>query len=111
MPERTYHIYAIDFDGTIVENKWPFIGELNHEAADFIGKLQSRGDQWILYTMREGQRLKEAVDFLKSHGLEPDAINDNTKEMQQLFHNNPRKIYADTYIDDHNAGGLKWNSL
>lgn len=108
MSERSYHIYAIDFDGTIVENKWPFIGELKQEALEFIGKLQARGDQWILYTMREGQRLKEAVDFLKSHGLVPNAINDNTKEMQQLFNNNPRKIYADVYIDDHNAGGLMW---
>lgn len=99
-------IYAIDFDGTIVSNKYPEIGELNQEAYDFIKTLKERGDKWILYTMREGKDLKKAYLFLKKLGIEPDAVNDNLPELKKAFLNNPRKIFANVYIDDHNAGGL-----
>ena len=101
-------IYAIDFDGTIVTHEYPKIGVLNPKAYNFIKKLQARGDKWILYTMREGKYLDAAVGFLLEHGLVPDAVNDNLKELCEEFRNNPRKIYADVYIDDHNAGGLRW---
>lgn len=99
-------IYAIDFDGTIVENKYPDIGELNKEAYNFIKDLKERGNKWILYTMREGKLLEEACLFLKKFNIEPNAVNDNLPEMKEFFKNNPRKIFANVYIDDHNAGGL-----
>ena len=99
-------IYAIDFDGTIVSNRFPKIGTLNMKAYCFIRKLQERGDKWILYTMREGIYLEEAVLFLKNIHLKPDAVNDNLPEMCDFYKNNPRKVFADVYIDDHNAGGL-----
>lgn len=101
-------IYAIDFDGTIVENKFPAIGALNPEAEQFIRELQKNGDKWILYTMREGHLLQEALDYLKSIDLSPDAANDNLPELCEAFKNNPRKIFANVYIDDHNAGSLKF---
>jgi hypothetical protein len=99
-------IYAIDFDGTIVENKFPEIGEIKPEAKEFILKLQERGDKWILYTMREDTYLGHALLFLCQHGLYPDTVNDNLLEMQEFYGNNPRKVFANVYIDDHNAGGL-----
>lgn len=99
-------IYAIDFDGTIVENKYPRIGKLNQQAYDFIKNIKIQGDKWILYTMREGKPLEKAVKFLKGLEIEPDAVNDNLPEMKSFFGNNPRKIFANVYIDDHNAGGL-----
>ena len=99
-------IYAIDFDGTIVENKFPAIGELKPEAAAFIRELRRRGDKFILYTMREEEKLAEALEFLAIHDLLPDAANDNLPEHCELYGNNPRKIFANVYIDDHNAGGL-----
>lgn len=97
-------IFAIDFDGTIVSNKFPAIGtEITH-TTDFIRKYiqSSEHNQWILYTMREGENLRNALDWLEDHDLKPDYVNDNTKELQESFGNNPRKIYADFYIDDHN---------
>ena len=99
-------IYAIDFDGTIVENRFPEIGALNPEAERFIREIRERGDRWILYTMREGEYLRQALDFLEKLGIGPDAANDNLPEMCEFYHNNPRKIFANVYIDDHNAGGL-----
>lgn len=99
-------IYGIDFDGTIVENKFPAIGELKPEAAAFIRDIRRRGDKWILYTMREGGYLAAALNFLASHDLIPDAANDNLPELCEFYGNNPRKVFANVYIDDHNAGGL-----
>lgn len=102
-------VYAIDFDGTIVSNRWPAIGALNRGVADFVKRLQVNGDKWILWTMREGEKLDEAVRFLHSVGLKPDAVNDNLPELCTAFGgNNPRKVFANVYIDDHNAGGLKF---
>ena len=101
-------IFAIDFDGTIVDNKFPEIGKLKPEAEKFIRDLRARGDKWILYTMREGDVLDEAVIFLYEHGLLPDAVNDNLPEMCEFYGNNPRKVFANVYIDDHNAGGLSF---
>ena len=103
-------IYAIDFDGTIVEEKFPEIGELKPVAAKFIKQLQQNGHKWILWTLREGEKLDEAVKFLEAHGLHPDAVNDNLPEVQAAFayNPNPRKVFANVYIDDHNAGGLLW---
>lgn len=106
--ERKPIIYAIDFDGTIVENRFPAIGKLKPEAERFIRELRERGDKWILYTMREGESLQFAIDFLAIHDLLPDAANENLPEMCELYKNDPRKIFAHVYIDDHNAGGLRF---
>lgn len=106
-------IFAIDFDGTIVEDRFPEIGELKPEAQRFIEELQQRGDKWILWTMRAGEKLDKAVKFLESHGLKPDAVNDNLgiMKMEWLANPNPRKVFAHVYIDDRNAGGLKFGDL
>ena len=104
-------IFAIDFDGTIVEDRYPEIGELKPEAQRFIEELQRRDDKWILWTMRAGRYLNEAEDFLYKHDLIPDAVNDNLPEVKAKWpgNPNPRKIFADVYIDDRNEGGLKFS--
>lgn len=94
-------IYAVDFDGTLCEEKYPDIGKPNMFLIEFLKKRRLEGHEVILYTMRENQVLKEAVDWCRKYGLEFDAVNDNLKRAQ--FGDNPRKVYADLYIDDHNA--------
>lgn len=101
-------LYSIDFDGTIVENKWPEIGDIQPEAKAFIKLLKSAGHEWILNTMRTGDKLDEAVEFLKKNDIAPDYVNENHPVLIKKFGNDPRKIYADVYIDDRNAGGLVW---
>lgn len=97
-------VYAVDFDGTLCENKWPDIGEPNLPLINFLKKEQEAGKKVILYTMREGKMLDQAEEWLfDNFDFMPDVVNDNTKELQKAFKNNPRKIYADVYIDDHNA--------
>ncbi len=95
-------IYALDFDGTLVIDKFPAIGSPRSDIINFAKKKKQEGHYLILNTMREGQRLKEALAFCKRYGIEFDAVNDNLEFMKERYQNNPRKIYADYYIDDHN---------
>lgn len=97
-------IIAIDFDGTIVENKFPNIGALKPHAKVAINYLHdSLGAKIIIWTSRTLRPdLNAATDFLKKNGIRYDAINVN---YFIPFPNHP-KLYADIYIDDRQAGGL-----
>ena len=96
-------IIAVDFDGTLCVNKYPDIGDSNLELISRLLRAQDHGATLILYTMREGKHLDAAVEWCKTYGLFFDAVNTNAPEMQKLVKSNPRKVYADIYIDDHNA--------
>lgn len=99
-------IFAIDFDGTIVDNRYPAIGSLRQDTANFIKHLKAHGHTWILWTMREGETLYDALEFLAINGITPDYVNDNVPELKEEFGCNPRKVFAHYYIDDHNVGGV-----
>lgn len=95
-------IYAFDFDGTIVTNAYPDIGDPIQSTINLLKKCKANGDYIILYTMREGKHLEDAIEFCDRLGIEFDAINDNLPHMKEFYHNNPRKIFANYYVDDHN---------
>lgn len=94
-------VIAIDFDGTIVEDDFPFIGKLRPGAVEVLKKLRKEGYQLILWTCRTGQKLAEAVNFCAQNGIRFDAINAGLR-YRIVEHNgsDPRKIGADLYIDD-----------
>jgi len=46
---------AVDFDGTIVENKYPQIGKPIIFALETLKKLQEEGHLLILWTYRSGK--------------------------------------------------------
>ena len=48
-------ILAIDFDGTIVENKFPEIGRLKKDAKWVINKLKEAGCKIVIWTSRDGK--------------------------------------------------------
>ena len=96
-------IYAVDFDGTLCENQWPEIGNPNRELIQFLKMAREIGHKVVLWTMREDDKLEAALEWCKARGLEFDAVNDNTEEMKQAYGNNPRKVFANVYIDDRNA--------
>lgn len=102
--EREYTVYAVDFDGTLCYSKYPGCGNPNVFLIDRLRMERLRGNKIILWTMREGQALQDAIKWCNDQGLFFDAVNDNLPELQEKWKNNPRKIYADYYIDDHNAG-------
>lgn len=95
-----YKIIAVDFDGTLCENKWPDIGKPNYEMIAYIKSQQSKGARIILWTCRAGLKLDEALIWCSGHGLRFDAVNRNVPEIIESFGHDCRKIYADVYIDD-----------
>jgi len=102
---------AVDFDGTIVEHRYPAIGKTKLFAFETLKELQKQGHTLILWTYRTGQRLEEAVNFCKKNGIEFYAVNKNYPE-EVWTENISRKIDADIYIDDRNIGGfLGWSKI
>ena len=96
------NIIAVDFDGTLCENKWPEIGMPNEELIEYLKKRQANGEKLILWTSRNEEQTKEAVEWCKKYGLVFDAVNDNLPEIVEAFGGNCRKIFANEYIDDRN---------
>lgn len=91
---------AVDFDGTIVTDKFPEIGEPNYDLIKWLIGYQSRGGKLILWTSRNGEALPKAVEFCKSLGLEFNSVNENLKEVQEKWKGDTRKVLADYYLDD-----------
>ena len=56
---------AVDFDGTIVTHEYPAIGEEIPFATDTLRQLIADGHQLILWSVREGKTLDEAVEWCK----------------------------------------------
>lgn len=96
-------IYAVDFDGTLCKSEYPSIGEPNTPLIEFLIKERKKGAELILWTMREGMSLQKAVNWCADRGLFFDEINDNAESQRKRYGNNPRKVYADYYLDDHNV--------
>lgn len=99
-------IIAIDFDGTIVEDKYPEIGKPLVFAFETLKKLQADGHRLILWTYRTGARLEEAVEFCRKNGIEFYAVNKSYPEEKFDELQTSRKIHADLFIDDRNFGGF-----
>jgi hydroxymethylpyrimidine pyrophosphatase-like HAD family hydrolase len=111
MIPKNHLIIAIDFDGTIVEDAFPKIGKPMIFALETILKLQAEGHRLILWTYRNGRKLKEAVDFCEQNGIEFYAVNKNYPE-EEFDGKISRKIHADLFIDDRNVGGfLGWTEI
>ena len=104
-------IIAVDFDGTIVEHRYPEIGKEKLFAFDTLRSLQKQNHQLILWTIRTGKELDEAVEFCRKNGIEFYAVNKNYPE--EIFDETiSRKINADIYIDDKNIGGFPgWSGV
>lgn len=100
-------IIAVDFDGTIVEHKFPEIGRPVPGAFRWLKAWQKAGAKLILWTMRSdgrsgegrenGPMLTEAVEFCRSHGIEFWGINQNP---EQVAWTQSPKAYAHLYVDD-----------
>ena len=102
---------AVDFDGTIVEYKYPEIGKEKPFAIQCLKQLQQEGNKLILWTSREDKLLEEAVAFCHERGLDFYAVNSN-QPVGALFKHASSKVIADVYIDDRNLGGIPdWGTI
>ena len=103
-------IIAIDFDGTLCEDKYPLAGEANWPLITYLQTAQHMGSKLILWTCRSNDDLKYAIEWCKERGLIFDAINENVQEAIDKYGGNSRKIYADIYIDD-KASNVQYTQL
>ena len=98
---------AVDFDGTIVTHEYPKIGTELPFATETLKMLIKDHHKLILWSVREGKLLDEAVEWCRERGGEFYAINrDYPEETTQNNNHFSRKLKADLFIDDGNLGGL-----
>ncbi len=104
---------AVDFDGTIVRHCYPKIGEEILFATQTLRQLIDERHKLILWTVREGQLLDDAVEWCRERGVEFYAINkDFPEEDTSLNQHFSRKLKVDVFIDDRNVGGLPdWGTI
>lgn len=88
---------CIDFDGTIVEHLYPEIGAPVPMAIETMRELQANGHHIILFTMRHGETLKEAIEYVEAAGITLYGANENPS---QKSWSESRKVYGHHYIDD-----------
>ncbi len=97
---RADKIYiAVDFDGTIVDNRFPKIGDPVPGAAKWLTKLRNEGAGLILWTWRSGKHLEQAFEFCREHGIEFEFVNENPEVPSRSG-----KAFADIYVDDSGFG-------
>ena len=96
-------IIAVDFDGTIVEHKYPQIGRPIPFAIETLIQLQKEKHQLVLWSVREGELLQEAINYCSELGLTFYSANAHYPEEVSVT---PRKLNAHMFIDDRDLGGL-----
>ena len=96
-------IIAVDFDGTLCTNKFPYIGEELPGIIEDLKNLRQMGNKLILWTCRRDELLQVAIEWCSKRGLEFDAVNDNIPENILEFGGNTKKVFAHYYLDDRNA--------
>lgn len=104
-------IIGIDFDGTCVTDLYPYVGD-NIGAASVLRKLADK-NLLILYTVRDGKYLQDAVDWFRYNHINLYSVNYNPEPVSSS-----PKLYCDYYIDDRNIGTpltdkgyVDWNKM
>ena len=93
-------IIGIDFDGTCVKHAYPNIGD-DIGAVPVLKEFIRQGHKLVLISMRSGELLDNAVQWLNERGIELYGVNHNPD--QDSWSKSP-KIYAQLYIDDAGLG-------
>lgn len=106
-------LIAVDFDGTIVEHRYPEIGREIPFATQTLRQLIKDRHQLILWTVREGKLLDDAIEWCRERGVEFWAVNKDYPEEDVTKNAHfSRKIKADVFIDDSMVGGLPdWGEI
>jgi len=94
-------IVAIDFDGTIVTDKYPEIGEIKDGAKEAINQLYADGYTIIIWSCRTGINKARAIEWLVKQGIKFHYFNESSYEnLKQHEFKDTRKVFANLYIDD-----------
>lgn len=73
-------IIAVDFDGTCVKHRYPMVGEDVDGAVSVLKELVRKGHKIILYTMRSGDTLDDAISWFIDNDIELWGINRNPEQ-------------------------------
>ena len=90
-------IIGVDFDGTIVKHAYPKIGYSVPHAVATLKDCVARGARIILFTMRSGDELRDAVAYMAEQGIPLYGVNSNPD--QHTWTTSP-KAYCHVYVDD-----------
>ena len=103
---------AVDFDGTIVEHRYPKIGEEIPFATETLKILAQERHKLILWTVREGELLEEAIEWCRQRGVFFYSVNKDYPEEEKSHNGFSRKLKADLFIEYRNLGGLPdWGTI
>lgn len=97
---KAVKIIAVDFDGCLVTNKYPEVGEPILNTILKLNKEQAEGARVILWTCRTEDKLDDALAFCEVYNIHLDAVNENLPEITEAFDSESRKIFANEYWDD-----------
>lgn len=89
-------ILAVDFDGTIANNRFPKVGAFKPYALWTLKRHQKRGGKVLLFTCRDNIRTWDAILAMEKRGFTPDYVNEQTVD----FLDAESKPYYDLLIDD-----------
>lgn len=90
------YVILLDFDGTVVKHEYPLIGG-DIGAVKVLKKLIENGCHFVLFTMRDGKELKEAVEWFDKNKIPLYGIQENPT--QKSWTTSP-KAYGNLIIDD-----------
>lgn len=90
-------VVAVDFDGTLVHNRFPGIGAATHGARILRTIQREHGALIILWTCRAGRQLQDAVAWCRQHDLRLFGVNHNPNQRGKLA---SPKVFADVYVDE-----------
>lgn len=89
-------IICVDFDGTCVKHEYPLVGA-DIGAVPVLKRLVASGNELVLFTMRDGKELVDAVEWFEKNGIPLYGVNVNPT--QHEWTSSP-KAYGHLYIDD-----------
>ena len=97
-----FRTYALDWDGTIVDdNQYPAIGEPKPNAVNVIKRIIENGGKIIIWTCRGGKEQEDGIrDKLNEYGIFDFALNAHLSDTLDAFEHHSPKVFADVYIDD-----------
>lgn len=88
---------CVDFDGTVVDHVYPHVGEPAPGAVEWMKTWVDQGAKIILFTMRDGEELIDAVEHFEENDIPLYGVNENPD--QRAWTESP-KAYGEIYVDD-----------
>lgn len=93
---------CVDFDGTVVEHCYPYVGEESPNCSEIMKRwIDEYQVGFILDTMRDGKELEEAIEWFEKRGVDLYGVGKNPTQEEWTSSN---KCHAHFSIDDRNLG-------